>query len=440
MASLLDFTGITKLRDAWPKWKANIIAVNNQVIAHVAGTADKHAAQDITYIGDFVGKTEVKAALDQAKTEIDTIVVNASIDPEVAFARDSAVKSKVFGSLDDRLEEDEQDLVTYKANMATNVTQYGALADRTTDNTVFVQNTIDDAVLKGWGNVYIPKDVKYTRASIILNSNVLVTDDSGVKRCLSSEPSWDSSNHTKLEVIGHRGLSYLYPEGSAIAFKNSILYKQAHSIECDIRNSIDEELFIFHDFTLERVTNITGTIAEMLASDIRNADLGVKFSPVYAGAKLMYFREACSLVRGLGANFYPQTNVGEITDSVVKERLLRDTINIIISYGIIDITYLQCIGIEVADLIRKINPRIKIALMMGSTAFNTMVEWAKLDRNCIIGTDYQFFIDNPTIAMTARKEGVEIYTYTVDDISLVDKLRKANVYKLMTDINLTGVI
>ena len=119
MASLLDFTGITKLRDAWPKWKANIIAVNNQVINHVAGTADKHSAQDITYTGDFVGKTEVKAALDQAKTEIDTIVVNASIDPEVAFARDSAVKSKVFGSLDARLEEDEQDLVSYKADNAT---------------------------------------------------------------------------------------------------------------------------------------------------------------------------------------------------------------------------------------------------------------------------------------------------------------------------------
>ena len=107
MATLQDYLGITSLRDAWPKWKANVIAINNQVIAHIAGTADKHSAQDITYTGDFTGKTDVKAAIDQAKTEIDTIVVNASIDPEVAFARDSAVKSKVFGSLDARLEEDE---------------------------------------------------------------------------------------------------------------------------------------------------------------------------------------------------------------------------------------------------------------------------------------------------------------------------------------------
>ena len=124
MATLQDYLGITALRDAWPKWKANVVAVNNQVINHVAGSADKHSAQDITYTGDFVGKTEVKAALDQAKTEIDTIVVNASIDPEVAFARDSAVKSKTFDTLDARLEESEQDLVSYKAEIAVYLKSY----------------------------------------------------------------------------------------------------------------------------------------------------------------------------------------------------------------------------------------------------------------------------------------------------------------------------
>ena len=131
MATLQDYLGITKLRDAWPKWKANIIAINNQVIAHVAGTADKHSAQDITYTGDFVGKTEVKAAIDQAKTEIDTIVISASIDPEVAFARESLVKSKTFETLDARLEEDEQDLVTYKADNASQLTE---VTDRTTQS------------------------------------------------------------------------------------------------------------------------------------------------------------------------------------------------------------------------------------------------------------------------------------------------------------------
>ena len=122
MATLQDYLGITKLRDAWPKWKANVIAVNNQVINHAAGTADKHAAQDITYSGSFTSMADVKAALDQAKTEIDTIVVNASVDPEVALARESSVKVKTFATIDARLEESEQDFVSAQAETTTDIT------------------------------------------------------------------------------------------------------------------------------------------------------------------------------------------------------------------------------------------------------------------------------------------------------------------------------
>ena len=170
MATLQDYLGITSLRDAWPKWKANVIAVNNQVINHVAGTADKHAAQDITYTGDFAGKAEVKAALDQAKTEIDLIVVSASIDPEVAFARTSAVKSKVFGSLDARFEEDEQDLVTFQADTTTQLNSMSInvlyppiglnpiVGDDITDDTIALQAMLNYFPDNG-GVLLIPQSV-----------------------------------------------------------------------------------------------------------------------------------------------------------------------------------------------------------------------------------------------------------------------------------------
>ena len=177
MATLQDYLGITALRDAWPKWKANVVAVNNQVINHVAGSADKHAAQDITYTGVFAGKTEVKAALDQAKTEIDTIVVSASIDPEVAFARDSAVKSKVFGSLDARLEEDEQDLVSYKADNASLIAQsainfkiqFGIKGDGS-DEGVLIQSAIDS--ISSGRTIFIPHGTYKSNIGISFNKAI----------------------------------------------------------------------------------------------------------------------------------------------------------------------------------------------------------------------------------------------------------------------------
>ena len=164
MATLQDYLGITALRDAWPKWKANVIAINNQVIAHIAGTADKHSAQDITYTGDFVGKTEVKAALDQAKTEIDTIVVNASIDPEVAFARDSAVKGETFDTLDARIEEDEQDLVSYKADNTQYIKATGS------DDSAIIQTKIDSSI--GRKLVLLGEFITSTSINVPSNSDI----------------------------------------------------------------------------------------------------------------------------------------------------------------------------------------------------------------------------------------------------------------------------
>ena len=111
MATLQDYLGITALRDAWPKWKANVIAVNNQVINHVTGTADKHAAQDVTYSGNEDGVT-VKAAIDNVHTRVDTIVAGAGAsNTEILDARGTyaILKDRLDGS-DSQLADNTQQL------------------------------------------------------------------------------------------------------------------------------------------------------------------------------------------------------------------------------------------------------------------------------------------------------------------------------------------
>ncbi|AEY65429.1 hypothetical protein [Clostridium sp. BNL1100] len=95
---------------------------------HITGTFGTHAAENISYSGSFVGKDNVKAALEQAKSEIDTIVINASKDPEVAIARSSTVKSKTFTTLDDRLEESELEFINLVNNMSDYETTSGSQA------------------------------------------------------------------------------------------------------------------------------------------------------------------------------------------------------------------------------------------------------------------------------------------------------------------------
>jgi glycerophosphoryl diester phosphodiesterase len=323
-----------------------------------------------------------------------------------------------------------------------NVAEFGALVNGTTNDTSAIQAAIDSLATTG-GTVYIPHGCLYNRADLIITNKVIIVDDSGVKRHMSNSDEWNLSKNTEMEFIGHRGLSSLYPESSTIAMKNSIVYGQAHSVEFDIRHSSDEKLFAFHDNTLDRTTDKTGAISGLSEIEVRAADLGSKFSPIYAGAKIAYLYELCSVLRGLPVkNIYPQTNIGELTDETVQMRILKNTIDTFKQYGILHKISLQCVGSGVADKIRQISPEIKIALMMGTNTisnFNTLLAWAKMDRNCLIGSDYNFFLDNPNVALSAKKEGIDIFTWTVDNFYDVDTLRKANVYKIMTNVNLMGV-
>jgi glycerophosphoryl diester phosphodiesterase len=72
--------------------------------------------------------------------------------------------------------------------------------------------------------------------------------------------------------IAHRGL-----HGSGVA-ENSLAAAEAavaggFAIECDVRLSSDEQVFVFHDDDLDRLTNLAGSFAAKSAAAIRAARL-----------------------------------------------------------------------------------------------------------------------------------------------------------------------
>jgi lysophospholipase L1-like esterase len=120
----------TKINDGFSSVEADKGVQDARMQGHVDGAAEKHAASQITH--DPTGKTKitavtVQAALDQVEAEINAFIgVNANA--EVGSAHISAVKAKTFTDLDARIEESEQDLVSYKAD---NTTQLASKADKT---------------------------------------------------------------------------------------------------------------------------------------------------------------------------------------------------------------------------------------------------------------------------------------------------------------------
>jgi glycerophosphoryl diester phosphodiesterase len=69
-------------------------------------------------------------------------------------------------------------------------------------------------------------------------------------------------------IAAHRGGLFLWPENSALAFRESakLAVEQA---ECDVHLTADGEVVVMHDATLDRTTDAKGPVAAMTASALR---------------------------------------------------------------------------------------------------------------------------------------------------------------------------
>ncbi|WP_342578266.1 glycerophosphodiester phosphodiesterase [Psychrobacillus sp. FSL K6-2843] len=92
----------------------------------------------------------------------------------------------------------------------------------------------------------------------------------------TGRPSKEALKYDHPIILAHRGGAALAPEGSMAAFENAAKLG-VHGFEIDLRLTKDEEIIVFHDETLERVTDFTGKVSDYTLSELKAADLGYYF-------------------------------------------------------------------------------------------------------------------------------------------------------------------
>lgn len=94
-----------------------------------------------------------------------------------------------------------------------------------------------------------------------------------------SRPSKKALEYEQPIILAHRGGSALTPECSPSAFEQAAKLG-VHGFEIDIRLTKDEEIIVFHDEELDRVTNFTGKVSDYTLAELKEADLGHHFIDV----------------------------------------------------------------------------------------------------------------------------------------------------------------
>ncbi len=74
-------------------------------------------------------------------------------------------------------------------------------------------------------------------------------------------------------VVGHRGAAGVLPENTLKGFRYAIELG-VDFVECDVHLTRDEQLVVMHDPTVDRTTNGSGAIRELIFDEVRALDAG----------------------------------------------------------------------------------------------------------------------------------------------------------------------
>lgn len=95
-------------------------------------------------------------------------------------------------------------------------------------------------------------------------------------------------NQTK--IIAHRGSKGTHPENTLEAVKEAVRVG-SDGIEVDVHLSLDKELIVIHDETIDRTTNGEGSIRNLTLAELKQFDAGSWYSTEFSDCRIPTLQE-----------------------------------------------------------------------------------------------------------------------------------------------------
>jgi len=217
--------------------------------------------------------------------------------------------------------------------------------------------------------------------------------------------------------IAHRGASGISPENTIAAF-NKAIEIGVDAVELDVHMSKDGKIVVCHDSGLNRTTNMKGLISNLNFSDIRNADAGSWFDKKFAGEKIPTLAESLNIMM--------QADV--ITVVEVKDRYIAaDVVYVIEETNSIDKVVVISFHANVISEVRQINPYISTGFLIGGNdkgdSKKLAVEFVRRTMETganTLNVSYNYITKD--FVYEVRRRGVNLWTWTVDDVETMSKL------------------
>lgn len=249
-----------------------------------------------------------------------------------------------------------------------------------------------------------------------------------------------SPSISRLQRVAHRGGSTLAPENTLAAFRQALTLP-IDAIELDVQMSRDGHAIVFHDETVERLTNGQGNILDLDLADLQKLDVAAHFPAGWPQPqRIPLLREALDLARGGRVQVYIEIKPGKrdgrycrypgIAEAVAREILAAEMQAQVM---------VMSFDWELLPRIKELVPGVQTGALVSDDVWKPQAPEALLTLvtqvaalHCEwIHMDYDLF--TPEMPAFFHASGLQLGVWTVNDAAGLQRLTRLGVDALTTD-------
>ena len=194
----------------------------------------------------------------------------------------------------------------------------------------------------------------------------------------------------------------------------------ADGIECDIRESREGELVVFHDPTIKRLTGKPGRLNTFFLPDLKKLDVGSWFSPSFAGETIVTLAEAMKALP-------PPL----LLNLEIKAASPEKVVDFIHRHGILDRVIVSSFDHSLLGKMRKLDLTLPIGLLVDREPWKKALQQAARLR--AVSLNIPSKRATAEVMAQLHQKALKVHVYTVNDAAEMTRLVEMGVDGLFTN-------
>ncbi len=220
-----------------------------------------------------------------------------------------------------------------------------------------------------------------------------------------------------MQKIGHRGAKGFVAENTLKSFQKALDFK-VDAIELDVHVCASGELVVFHDFTVDRMTNGSGEVHKLTLSELKALRVSNEFDIPTLSEVFDLIDKKCWINVELKGHETAQPAV-EIIEKYINEKGWQYDDFIVSSFQK-----------EELEKVHSLNTNIHLGVLTQASVEQAL-EWAEQLSAKAIHPHFSLLTEEN--CLEAKQKGYKIFTWTVNHEADIERLKSYNIDGIISD-------